>query len=140
MSHGKEDRMTELKSSYEAGQKKTFTKWVNSFVKSRGAEIEDLYLGLQDGRVLTMLLEGISRETLVRAMQHRRATRARSRRPAAEAESWAVAHPQGRDVQQGPRLSQKEGGGASGLTAPHWPARCICRSSAARTLSMAKAR
>ena len=68
MSRAKEDRMMELKSSYEAGQKKTFTKWVNSFVKARGEEINDLYVDLQDGRVLIMLLEGISHETLVRTI------------------------------------------------------------------------
>ena len=65
MSRAKEDRVSELKSAYEAGQKKTFTKWANSFLRDRSIEIGDLYTDLQDGRNLLILLEKLSHETLV---------------------------------------------------------------------------
>jgi hypothetical protein len=59
------DKIQELKSNYENVQKKTFTKWANSFIKDRGYEIEDLFKDLGDGKVLTLLLEKLSGETLV---------------------------------------------------------------------------
>jgi spectrin beta len=59
------DKVQELKSSYENVQKKTFTKWMNSFVKDRGYEIQDLFTELGDGKALTLLLEKLSGETLV---------------------------------------------------------------------------
>jgi hypothetical protein len=62
---GKDDRIHELRSEYEAVQKKTFTKWANSYLKERGMEIMDLYGCLKDGRILIALLERLSNEELV---------------------------------------------------------------------------
>jgi hypothetical protein len=62
---GKDDRIHELRSEYEAVQKKTFTKWANSFLKERNMQIGELYTDLQDGRMLIALLEQLSNETLV---------------------------------------------------------------------------
>lgn len=45
-------------------QKKTFTKWCNSFLSKLGMEIDDLFRDLQDGRRLIKLLEMISCEKL----------------------------------------------------------------------------
>ena len=45
-------------------QKKTFTKWCNSFLSKLGMEIDDLFRDLQDGRRLIKLLELISGEKL----------------------------------------------------------------------------
>nr|XP_040577591.1 spectrin beta chain, non-erythrocytic 1-like [Lepeophtheirus salmonis] len=45
-------------------QKKTFTKWVNSFLQKARLEIEDLFTDLSDGRNLLKLLEIISGEKL----------------------------------------------------------------------------
>lgn len=45
-------------------QKKTFTKWCNSFLSKIGMEIDDLFRDLQDGRRLIKLLEMISGERL----------------------------------------------------------------------------
>lgn len=45
-------------------QKKTFTKWCNSFLSKIGMEIDDLFRDLQDGRRLIKLLEMISGEKL----------------------------------------------------------------------------
>ena len=59
------DKIQELKSNYENVQKKTFTKWANSFIKDRGYVIDDLFKDLGDGKVLTLLLEKLSGETLV---------------------------------------------------------------------------
>ena len=64
-SRGKDDQINELKSAYVEAQKKTFTKWANSFIKDRGAVINDLFVDLQDGRNLLMLLEKLSGEVLV---------------------------------------------------------------------------
>ncbi|XP_041968361.1 spectrin beta chain, non-erythrocytic 2 isoform X3 [Aricia agestis] len=47
-------------------QKKTFTKWVNSFLQKARMEVEDLFLDLGDGRRLLKLLEIISGERLPR--------------------------------------------------------------------------
>lgn len=63
----RDDKINELKTSYEDVQKKTFTKWTNSFIKDRGFEIHDLFTDLQDGRALIALLEKLSNETLVGA-------------------------------------------------------------------------
>ena len=65
MHRGKEDRVNELRSGYEAIQKKTFTKWANSYVKDRHLEVNDLYKDLADGKVLMALLEKLSGDTLV---------------------------------------------------------------------------
>ena len=45
-------------------QKKTFTKWCNSFLSKIGMEIDDLFRDLQDGKRLIKLLEMISGEKL----------------------------------------------------------------------------
>ena len=41
-------------------QKKTFTKWMNSFLQKAKMEVEDLFVDLGDGRKLLKLLEIIS--------------------------------------------------------------------------------
>jgi len=45
-------------------QKKTFTKWMNSFLQKAKMEVEDLFTDLADGRKLLKLLEIISGEKL----------------------------------------------------------------------------
>lgn len=45
-------------------QKKTFTKWMNSFLQKARMEVEDLFTDLGDGRKLLKLLEIISGEKL----------------------------------------------------------------------------
>ncbi|XP_039289552.1 LOW QUALITY PROTEIN: spectrin alpha chain, non-erythrocytic 1-like [Nilaparvata lugens] len=45
-------------------QKKTFTKWMNSFLQKARMEVEDLFTDLTDGRKLLKLLEIISGEKL----------------------------------------------------------------------------
>ncbi|KAI5640829.1 spectrin repeat domain-containing protein [Phthorimaea operculella] len=47
-------------------QKKTFTKWVNSFLQKARMEVDDLFVDLGDGRRLLKLLEIISGERLPR--------------------------------------------------------------------------
>ncbi|XP_048485825.1 spectrin beta chain, non-erythrocytic 5 [Plutella xylostella] len=47
-------------------QKKTFTKWMNSFLQKARMEVEDLFVDLADGRRLLKLLEIISGERLPR--------------------------------------------------------------------------
>ncbi|XP_050676650.1 spectrin beta chain, non-erythrocytic 5 isoform X3 [Leptidea sinapis] len=47
-------------------QKKTFTKWINSFLQKARMEVEDLFADLADGRRLLKLLEIISGERLPR--------------------------------------------------------------------------
>ena len=44
-------------------QKKTFTKWMNSFLHKAKMEVEDLFTDLADGRKLLKLLEIISGNT-----------------------------------------------------------------------------
>jgi hypothetical protein len=64
-SRAKEDQIHDLKAKHEAAQKKTFTKWANAYLKEKGIVIEDLYVDLQDGRDLLLLLEKLSGETMV---------------------------------------------------------------------------
>nr|CAI5856342.1 unnamed protein product [Callosobruchus analis] len=45
-------------------QKKTFTKWMNSFLQKARMEVEDLFVDLADGKKLLKLLEIISGEKL----------------------------------------------------------------------------
>ena len=45
-------------------QKKTFTKWMNSFLVKAKMEVDDLFTDLADGRKLLKLLEIISGEKL----------------------------------------------------------------------------
>ncbi|KAF6212347.1 hypothetical protein GE061_012869 [Apolygus lucorum] len=45
-------------------QKKTFTKWMNSFLQKARMEVEDLFTDLADGKKLLKLLEIISGEKL----------------------------------------------------------------------------
>ncbi|XP_060523506.1 spectrin alpha chain, non-erythrocytic 1 isoform X2 [Cylas formicarius] len=47
-------------------QKKTFTKWMNSFLQKARMEVEDLFQDLADGRKLLKLLEIISGEKLAK--------------------------------------------------------------------------
>ena len=61
----KDDRLQELKVEYEVVQKKTFTKWANTFLDPKKMHVEDLFLDLQDGTRLLALLEGITHEELV---------------------------------------------------------------------------
>lgn len=46
-------------------QKKTFTKWANNILKSRGIEIYDLFIDLRNGKKLLHLLELLSGNILV---------------------------------------------------------------------------
>ena len=46
-------------------QKKTFTKWMNSFLQKAKMEVEDLFIDLADGRKLLKLLEIISGERMI---------------------------------------------------------------------------
>ena len=55
-----EERVQTLSAEREAMQKRTFTRWTNSFVKNDGFEITDLYRDLSDGTALLALLEIIS--------------------------------------------------------------------------------
>jgi hypothetical protein len=64
-SRAKEEQINEQKSKHEQAQKKTFTKWVNSFLKDRGSVVNDLFVDLRDGKDLLLLLEKISGESLV---------------------------------------------------------------------------
>src|SRR5688572_21704687 len=45
-------------------QNKTFTRWANSYLSKRNAEIKDLSVDFQDGTKLGALLEVISNERL----------------------------------------------------------------------------
>ncbi|CAG9824099.1 unnamed protein product [Phaedon cochleariae] len=47
-------------------QKKTFTKWMNSFLQKVRMEVEDLFVDLADGKKLLKLLEIISNEKLAK--------------------------------------------------------------------------
>ncbi|KAK0095710.1 hypothetical protein PV326_007617 [Microctonus aethiopoides] len=47
-------------------QKKTFTKWINSFLLKARMEVEDLFTDLADGKKLLKLLEIISGERLAK--------------------------------------------------------------------------
>lgn len=47
-------------------QKKTFTKWMNSFLQKAKMEVDDLFVDLADGRKLLKLLEIISGEKLAK--------------------------------------------------------------------------
>ncbi|XP_066150741.1 spectrin beta chain isoform X4 [Euwallacea fornicatus] len=47
-------------------QKKTFTKWMNSFLQKARMEVDDLFVDLADGRKLLKLLEVISGEKLAK--------------------------------------------------------------------------
>ncbi len=62
---GRDDRVSALKSQYEAIQKKTFTKWANSHLVEKKAELEDLFVDLRDGLKLLILLEKLSGDKLV---------------------------------------------------------------------------
>ncbi|CAL8079143.1 unnamed protein product [Calicophoron daubneyi] len=48
----------------ETVQKKTFTKWANTYLQPLGMEINDLFIDLRDGKLLLKLLEAISGEEL----------------------------------------------------------------------------
>ena len=58
-------RVHEQREKHSLAQKKTFTKWANSFLKERGVVIEDLFEDLKDGKSLLLLLEKLSGEVLV---------------------------------------------------------------------------
>ena len=49
-------------------QKKTFCKWVNSHLSRVGCRAQDLYVDLRDGKLLIKLLEVLSGERLVSAL------------------------------------------------------------------------
>jgi Ca2+-binding EF-hand superfamily protein len=46
-------------------QKKTFTRWCNSYLRERSIEIDDLFTDVSDGTVLLNLLEIIGQETIL---------------------------------------------------------------------------
>jgi spectrin beta len=48
-------------------QKKTFTKWMNTFLQKVGMEVDDLFVDLADGKKLLKFLEIISGEKLAKA-------------------------------------------------------------------------
>jgi len=56
--------MAELAAAAEAIQKKTFTKWMNAFLKVRGMKVEDIWVDLADGTALIALLEIMGKESL----------------------------------------------------------------------------
>ncbi|TRY62989.1 hypothetical protein TCAL_00890 [Tigriopus californicus] len=59
------ERIRELTHERQHIQKKTFTKWINSFLnKHSHLEVEDLFTDLADGKILMKLLEIISGEYL----------------------------------------------------------------------------
>ncbi|XP_068689103.1 spectrin beta chain-like isoform X1 [Montipora foliosa] len=58
------DRIKALKNERINSQKKTFTKWVNSFLDKHNQHVDDLFTDLCDGRLLISLLEIISGENL----------------------------------------------------------------------------
>jgi len=58
------DRIRALKNERINSQKKTFTKWVNSFLDKNNNHVDDLFTDLCDGRLLICLLETISGEKL----------------------------------------------------------------------------
>ncbi|TPP66994.1 Spectrin beta non-erythrocytic 2 protein [Fasciola gigantica] len=49
----------------ETVQKKTFTKWANTYLRRFGIEVGDLFIDLRDGKILLKLLEILSREPMV---------------------------------------------------------------------------
>jgi len=59
------ERIKELKNERISLQKKTFTKWINTFLQDN-AKVNDLFQDLTDGRVLICLLESISEEKVGR--------------------------------------------------------------------------
>ena len=67
-------RIQALAEERELVQKKTFTKWINShLMKCSHLRVNDLYMDLRDGRLLIVLLEILSGDTL------RKPTRGRMR-------------------------------------------------------------
>ena len=54
------DRITELKLERILLQRKTFTKWVNSFLEKSGVHINNIFTDFSDGKLLIKLLENIS--------------------------------------------------------------------------------
>lgn len=67
-------RIQALAEERELVQKKTFTKWINSHLaKCSHLRVNDLYMDLRDGRLLIVLLEILSGDTL------RKPTRGRMR-------------------------------------------------------------
>jgi spectrin beta len=61
---GRDDRVRALKSQYEAIQKKTFSKWMNTHLTTAGRLVEDLYVDLQDGVLLLHMLSSITDESI----------------------------------------------------------------------------
>ncbi|KAH9594755.1 hypothetical protein MS3_00008194 [Schistosoma haematobium] len=53
-------RIHTLAAERQTVQKKTFTKWANTFLRRVGIEIYDLFLDLRDGKILLQLLEILS--------------------------------------------------------------------------------
>lgn len=53
-------RIYTLAAERQTVQKKTFTKWANTFLRRVGIEIYDLFLDLRDGKILLQLLEILS--------------------------------------------------------------------------------
>jgi spectrin beta len=63
--HGFEQgRIKKLQDERETIQKKTFTKWMNSFLEPAGHRVGDLFSDLSDGRLLIKLLEVLSGEKI----------------------------------------------------------------------------
>lgn len=69
-------RVLKVADQRDAVQKKTFTKWINfHLAKRNGLHVDDLYLDLRDGQLLTSLLEIFTNQTMVSVEKHRRKTR-----------------------------------------------------------------
>ncbi|XP_033104188.1 spectrin beta chain-like [Anneissia japonica] len=60
-------RIEALRDEWVATQKKTFIKWINSFLVKVNGEVKDLFVDLRDGKLLIKLLEILSGEKVGRA-------------------------------------------------------------------------
>jgi hypothetical protein len=71
-------RVLKVADQRDAVQKETFTKWINfHLAKRNGLHVDDLYLDLRDGQLLTSLLEIFTNQTMV-SDENRRANARRT--------------------------------------------------------------
>jgi hypothetical protein len=63
--------MSKAEEKFDAIQKKTYTRWANSFLKRRGKEIKDLFDDINDGVLLISLLEIIGNESVSTVMKQK---------------------------------------------------------------------
>lgn len=66
-----DEKVQQLQLERDDMQKRTFTRWVNSFLRHQDIQIEDLYQNLGDGTALLKLLEIISSTDLPRPSRGR---------------------------------------------------------------------